>query len=486
MDFNKFQEAQAAYDAGDFRTAAKTYLASAGKGAVGNGAAYHMAGNALMRLRRHSDAVTVYGHALRDETYDKRGAVYANLGAAYVAMGELTRAVTAYEAAISEPGYPSPYKAWQGIAAAHMERGKAEEAAIAYRRAALDENNPDPGKALVNLGLCFMALGRPQDAADAYKAALGFDNYKGRGRALSNLGQAYTAMGEYGEAVKAFEKATQLHGHKLSASAQTAYDTAVAHTKPAHETVDGWVTGELPPVPLDQVRQDDQGSMDEPQGWATGELAALTGAAAAPEYVSAPRPVEQPVFSPVEPVAAEVPAYGDEDAAAKAAASLGFGDEAAVTEFFTRSEADMKARDREIRRAERVGQPSPIARAAVMMGIGALVFAALITAAYFLGFGWPMQQQTVNGLFVAYQSGEPVEGYWVAVPGADVKREMAKVPPVKQFKLDSIERGRDSSQAIVTVTPQKGAPMKFVVSLSREGVGWKVTGIDYNWRSTGS
>lgn len=481
MDFNKFQEAQAAYDAGDYRTAAKCFLASAGKGAVGNGAAYHMAGNALMRLRRHSDAVTVYGHALRDETYDKRGAIYANLGAAYVAMGEHSRALTAYEAAISEPGYGTPYKAWQGIAAVHMERGKAEEAAMAYRRAALDGSNPDPGKALVNLGLCFMALGRPQDAADAYQAALGFESYSGRGKALSNLGQAYTAMGEYSEAVKAFEKATQLHGHRLSVAAQAAYDTAAAAVRPAHETVDGWVTGEMPPVPL--------GALEEPGGWATGELAALTGAAAL--STTPVQPVAEPVFVPVaDPLreAPEVPGGQPdvhEDIAATAAAALGFGDDAAVHDFFNRSEDEMKARDREKRRAERAGRPGGLARAAVTMGIGALVFAALVTAAYFLGFGWPTQDSTVKGLLVAYQNGQPVEAYWVAVPGADVKREMAKVPPLKGFRVDTVVRGRDTSQARVTVTPQKGAPMKFLVTLAREGVGWRVTGIDYNWRSTG-
>lgn len=483
MDSSKFQEAQVAYEAGDFRAAAKGFLASAGKGAVGNGAAYHMAGNALMRLRRYADAVTVYGHGLRDETYDKRGPVYANLGAAYVAMGELSSAITAYEAALAEPGYSTPYKAWQGIAAAHMERGKAEDAAIAYRRAALDEANPEPGKSLVNLGLCFMALGRPADAADAYKAALGFDNYGSRGKALANLGQAYTAMGEYAEAVKAFEKATQLHGHKLSAAAQAAYDTAVSAVGPARETVEGWVTGEMPPVPLAELQQ--------PSGWATGELVALTGGTAVPATLpvqSGPLPQGQPSEAPV---SLPVSLFGDDngggeaDVAAQAAAALGFGDEAAVSDFFSRSEDEMKLRDREARRAERAGRPSRLVRGVVVGGIGAVVFAALVTAAYFLGLGWPMQDSTVLGLMAAYKDGRPVESYWVAVPDADVKREMAKVPPVKDFEVGGVDRGRDTSTVRVTVTPEKGAPMHFIVTLAREGVGWRVSGIDYNWRSTG-
>lgn len=462
MDSVKFQEAQQAYEAGDFRSAAKGFLASAGKGTVGNGGAYHMAGNSLIRLRRYADAVTVYGHALRDETYDKRGVVYTNLGAAYVALGELTQAVTAYEAALGEPGYQTPYKAWQGIAAAHMERGKVEEAAVAYRRAALDEGNPDPGKALVNLGLCFMALGRPSDAADAYKAALGFENYAGRGKALANLGQAYAAMGEYVEAVRAFEKATQLHGHVLSASAQEAYESALSLTRPAHETVDGWVTGEMAPV----------SAASASDGWATGELAALTA-----ETSPAPLPSPQPLQAVPEPA-------GFADTAATAADALGFGDEAAVSEFFSLTEDEMKARARAARREE-IKSRSGVSRHVVAAGVGALVFALLITGAYFLGFGWPTQTATAKGLLVAYQKGESVEEYWVAVPNSDVQREMAKIPPIKDYSIEAIVRGRDTSKVAVSVSPKTGAPMRFTLTLVREGVGWRISGLDYNWRSTG-
>jgi tetratricopeptide (TPR) repeat protein len=156
------------------------------------------------------------------------------------------------------------------MAAALLERGRIEDAAIAYRRAALDPGNPDPGKSLVNLGLCFMALGRHEDAVEAYQAALGFDEYHGRGKALANIGQAHAAMGEYDEAVRAFEKATQMHGHTLSSTAQRAYEDARALATDDHETVEGWETGEVP-VTLDS----NAGSA----GWSTGELDALSEAA---------------------------------------------------------------------------------------------------------------------------------------------------------------------------------------------------------------
>lgn len=504
MDHSRFTEAQAAYDAGDFRAAAKTFLSSAGKGAAGNGAAFHMAGNSLMRLRRYHDAVTVYGHALRDDTYDKRGAVQANLGAAFAALGEYAEAAKAYERAIAEPGYATPYKAYQGAASALMERGKVEEAAVAYRKAAIDPDNPDPGKALVNLGLCFMALGRPADATEAYKAALGFDGYQGRGKALGNLGIAYTQMGEYAEAVKAFEKATQMHGHALSPSAQIAFETAKRQTEPSRETVDGWDTGDIAAASAvgNAVAS----------GWDTTELQALSGAApsapSAPQSrgadtaewealtgplpVTAPPPYSGPAYGAVTPPVAYAPIPSPDVAplgvAAEAAASeLGFGDERAVNEFFALSEAEMKQRDREVRRAERDVRRSSGSwvRTAIVASVVTLVLAAVLGGLYWMGFGWPTQTNTVERLLEAYRTGQPVEPYWVAVPQKDVAKEMAKIPPVKSYSVAAVERGPNASTVAVTITPKTGAVLKFTITTSREGVGWKVSGVNNQWRSTG-
>ncbi len=166
-------------------------------------------------------------------------------------------------------------------------------------------------------------LGRPADAVEAYKAALGFEEYKGRGKALSNLGQAYTVLGEYSDAVKAFEKATQLHGYKLSATAAAAYETARANLEDDRETVDGWETGQMAPV-----------------------------TAAEPATIDA---------------ADDDPPVQDAEAAAQ---SLGFGDEAAVSDFFSLTEDQMLVRDREARRAARSADSHGV-------GIRALVFVAV-------------------------------------------------------------------------------------------------------------
>ncbi len=138
VDQARFDEALKSYESGDYRQAAKGFLSAAGRGTAGNGSAYHYAGNSLMRLRRWRDAVTVYGHALRDEAYTKRGAVFSNLGQAYTHLAEYTSAIDAYNQALEESDFTAKYKAHQGMAAAYLEMGRHEDAASEYRTAALD------------------------------------------------------------------------------------------------------------------------------------------------------------------------------------------------------------------------------------------------------------------------------------------------------------------------------------------------------------
>lgn len=456
MDQGKFDDAQVAYEAGQYREAAKKFIAAAGAGTAGNGAAFHMAGNALMRLRRFSDATTVYGQALRDDTYGKRGAVHANLGRAFAELGDYAKAEKAYEAAIAEPDYATPWKALQGAASALLERGRIDEAAVAFRKAAIDPGNPAPSKALVNLGLCFMGLGRPADAVEAYKAALGFDSYAGRGKALANMGIAYAQLGEYEEAIRAFEKSTEMHGHTLTGAAKDAYESALRMGRPAAETVDGWETGDIAMLAAGGAA---------PAGWGTDELAALASSS---------------------PLAAEGPQTGlDAD---HAAAELGFGDESAVKDFFAITEDEMRTRDREAKRARRDQERGrgAMVRTVVGWSLVVVLLGAAVGAGYALGFGWPTQDKTVEGMLAAYQSGAEYAEFWVAVPDKDVAKEMAKVPPVKGYTVDATERGARESAVSVTVTPEKGAALHYVVTLVREGVGWKVTGIENDWSSSGS
>lgn len=438
MNQAQFEEGQAAYAAKDYRGAAKLFLSAAERG-EGSGRAYHMAGNSLIKLRRFSDAVSVYRRALNDEEYEKQSAIHANLGAAHMALGEYPEAVRAYDAALEDPDYDAQYRALHGKAGALLEMGRLDDAAMAYRQAALDSDNPDPGKALNNLGLCFMAMDRATDAVEAYRAALGFDSYSGRGRALANLGMAYHAIACHGDAVKAFEKATELHSYELSDTARLAYATSREHITPApeREVIEGWSTGEMVPV-IDHTVEVD----------AEGESATL-----APD------------------ASTSMPHASGED----------------VENFFAMTDQEMRDRDREARRLEkreRRGARNPwITAAAVVAGVA--VLAGLLVALFMWGVGYPSQRMTVSRMLDSRASGDPVARYWVAVPTADIDKEMAKLPPMTDFSIESVDRSPRTSLVVVTVTPQSGSPLSYEISLAREGVGWKVTGVENDWRSTG-
>lgn len=434
MDEARLKQADAAYEAGDWRTAAREYLAAAhGADDEGSGRTYHMAGNALMKLRRYADASTVYARAAKDPDYDRRAVVLTNLGGALAAEGRYSEAVDAYRAALADPANEAPHKAQQGLAGALFDMGRYEEACLAYRDASWAPGNPDPGKALNNLGLCFMATGKPEDAVEAYKAAVNVDGYAAKGKASANLGLAYAAMGFHDEAVRAFEAARDVHDYELAGVALSTYEASKHVAGPADEpdTVEGWATGEL-------------GDPD-----------------AAPE-----RP--EPAPAPLEPA----PLAADDDDA-----------------FFTRTEQEARDVGKQAAREERRRK---LSGRGLALRIGAAVLAVLLVlgglaGAWYVGVGYPTQAATVSGMLDAYRAGTDVAGFWVAVPPTDVKQEMRKLPArFESYEIDGGEAGPATATAKVTVRMQKNATLSYTISLVREGVGWKVNGIQNDWRSTGS
>lgn len=437
MDERHLADGEAAYEAGDWQTAAYELMAAAqGAADEGSGPALHHAGNALVKLGRVGDAVTVYQKAARDISYDRRGAVLANLGAALAATGRQEEALTAYRDALADRGYASPYKALLGMAGALYALGRFEEAADAYRRAAWAEGNTDPGRALNNLGLSFVASGKPEDAVEAFKAALGMDGYAAKGKAAVNLALAYQAMGFFEESVREFECARDVYGHELVGPTLLAYEASIAAARPSgssgpdepaedleRETVEGWTTGEMPPV-----------------------------AAAS---------VDAPLLSEA--------------------------DDEATARFFTITEDEMLLADRAARKADRTARRTPkaIALRVAFIALAVLLIAGAFGGAIYLGYGYPTQEQTVSGLLDAYRAGKPYTDFWVAVPKADVTQEMRALPAkFASYRISGVDRALARSTARVVVRLDAGSDLVYDIQLAREGVGWKVMGVKNAWGST--
>jgi len=437
VDESRFEAASHAYDRGDWRAAAQGFLAAIIPDDPDNAKAYCRAGNALMKMRRWSDAVVVYRHAIQDPEYASRGSVWANLGSALVESGEYDEAVAAFDTALTDPAFDRRYRALQGRAGALASMGRGEEAALGYREAAADVANPNSGGTLNNLGLTYLALQRPEDAVQAFRAALEVPGYRGRGPALANLGVAYMKLGFLDRAAEVF------------AEAEAA----------------GF---ELPPA-LVAVRRraDDLPPSGEPLAPEPAQVEITTWTAEETRTLSAP---------------------GAAMTTGGAAIVDDLQDAQNDTGFFEMDEAQMKDLDREHRKEDRADSTK---RRTVLSWVAASVLvvaliAGALAAALLTGFGWPTQADTAYGVLNAYRAGQPVDQYWVAVPQTDIDKSMAKIPPTfTSAKLTLVKNTSPvSARASVTVSILNGAPLDYVVALQREGVGWRVQGIENDWSST--
>lgn len=460
MNQARFNEAQKAYDAGDYRAALQGFLDSVERSGGGNGQACHMAGNCALKLRRYSDAETAYRRALLDEEYEAKGNVHTNLGVALAAEGDYTAAIAEFEKAITEDP-EGAFKAHQGRGSALLRCGRVKDAAYAFRTAASDVKNPDPGKALVNLGVCFMAMDRPGDAVEAYRAAVNLPSYKGKGKAAANLGQAFVADGRFEDAVRAFRQAEERWSQKLSAAAtedyriaRAAVEGAPVETPVKPESVQTVASTASEPVSVGIPSQNEDGS-DDPD--VTGRYAPLT-----------PDPEGEP---------------SEDVRPARKHAETGGIPIAVETDFFDATEAELRSKDRQVRKERR--REGRFAIKLTLAVIGMLILGTLIAGGFYaLGFGYPGQYAALDGLLTAHAVGEDVSPYWVARPRVDIVRAMMAVPPTDEVTVESLDRSASESSAIVALILESGTPVRYKVTFAREGVGWKVSAVETYYAST--
>jgi hypothetical protein len=239
-------------------------------------------------------------------------------------------------------------------------------------------------------------------------------------------------MGFHDEAVRAFEAARDRFDHRLSGAALAAYESSrsAAGPQPDGATVEGWSTGEIPPSLEPLVQLESSG-----------------------------------------------PAGTRAD------------DEGTEAAFFTRTEDEMKAAGRDAQKAERRQKSSGRGLAVRIVSVAAvlLALAAGLAFAWSSGLGYPTQRATVAGMLDAYRAGADVTPYWVAVPPTDIKQEMRRLPArFDSYSLDAVDAGPSQSTAHVTVRLDKSAVLRYEVWLVREGVGWRVNGIQNDWGATGA
>lgn len=423
MNQNAFDEGKAAYQRHDWEAAVNSLERVKGEGEL-CGEADHLLGNAYMQLREYVPASLAYNAALEDEAYGKRGAISCNLGRALIAAGRPQEAVAALLAATQDAAYETPYKAYLALGSAYERLSDIRNAGIAYRNAAIDDSNPNPSGALMSLGSCFMKLSRPVDAVEAYRTALDFStDQKTTNEVYRDLALAYVAANRMPEAVDAFTHATADGSLALTPEQSTAYDAARRAINVA--------TGR---------KMSDTDAMLAAVGYGTGSFDPLDPTGASGELMPSP-----------------------ED-----------------TGFFEVNEADLIAQGRKRRKG------GGCLKFFITLLVLALLAAGAAYFAYTRGYGWPTQQSVIEGMFRARGENGNIGEYLSKSVNDQLKEQYEDIIPAGATpKISGIDQNATESTALVTATLANGGTQDYTIRLVRDGIGWKVSGVEVLYVSQG-
>lgn len=421
MNQQSFEAGKAAYGRGDILRAVRQLSAAKEPGEV-SGSVDHLLGNCYMRLSRFSDAARCYADALHDASYGHFGALACNRGRALLAAGRPKEAVAALSMAVSDHEYPTPYKAYTALGNAYKRMGNIREAGVAFRNAAIDEGNPDPSNSLCELGHCFMQMGRAVDAVEAYRTALDFATPReSQGAIYGDLGLAYVAANKMSEAVDAFDHATE-SGHLLRPEVQVAYDAA----KKAVAAL---------------------------QGGGPSETDAFLAAAG---YGGG--------IDPLDPTGATgevIPSPED-------------------TGFFSVTEEEIVANAKKNRKIRRKHRHRGL-RVLLILVLLLVLAAGAAGFLYYKGYGWPTQASVVEKLFKDNAAGEDVAPLFASSVSSAERAQMKSTLPVSlnNVTIDNVERSMSSTTVIATVKLSSGGEQRYQLTLTRDGIGWQVSSVDY-------
>lgn len=443
MNNDLFDRATALYDAKDYRGALRTYTAclkdTSSPFQLGElGLIYHHIGNCLVKLKNPNEAIKAYAQASADTSYQATGSLQNNIGMAYASLRDYENAVEHFKKAVEDPEYDAPYKAYMGMGNAQLKLGRGAEAGMAFREAALDESNPDPAKALLNLGVCFMSLNRPEDAIASYKSAFDFQmSNDTRNRLYASMGQAYAAADEPAEAVEAFNKALADQTYTLSDSASVDYQRCTTQLARNEARAEADMSG------LD-VSADGHFIDDEDA---------------------------DPFFYSEEYDEAAYPGY------------LGAYDDDGER-FFTATDAELEQLSKGLAKKDRKRRNVGLKVLVVVIVLVVLVLGAAVFA-YTQGYGFPMQSSVVEQLFTNPEKAKS-EVFADTLSTESINSMVAPVVQDPNVEIDGINRSMTDSVVYATAKTSQGGQITYKISMVRDFIGWKISGVELYFPSQNS
>lgn len=472
MNTKLFDQASVRYKNKDYRGALRGYTQCLQDTSVpfslGEvGLIYHRIGNCLVKLKSHPEAIQAYKHALEDPSYNAKGSLQNNIGMAYASLRNYQSAADYFQAAIDDPTYDSSYKAYMGLGNAELKLGRSAEAGVAFREAALDEENPDPAKSLLNLGICFMALDRPEDAILSYKSALQFDMTEDtRNRINASMGQAYVANGQMPEAVAAFEAAIAGATYVLSDSASVDHQRALAELARLQKAGEAG----FPQDALGASQTQMLGSGIEvpapPPGYPTQEFK--------------PHPADTSGFD-IQVTDAFMPAPADlyKEELDAISNNPGYVDAYKNTSsnFFTTPDSEIEALAKVMAKKDRRNRNVGL-KILVAVIIVVLVALAGAVALYMQGFGIPTQQTVVTKLFENPENAKSEGLFSNGLSDTTLKSMLDPVIADAKVKIDAVQSQSTESTVYASASTGKGGSITYKITLARDFLGWKISGIE--------
>jgi hypothetical protein len=155
------------------------------------------------------------------------------------------------------------------------------------------------------------------------------------------------------------------------------------------------------------------------------------------------------------------------------------------TGFFSVSEQDIVAADKKAGKVRR--KKKHTGRNIVIVILVLLVI--LVGAAgygYYNGYGWPMQDAVVEDLFKAKSDNGDIGEYLAGTVSTDERSQIEAILPTDAtVSVTSIDRSMYSSTVKVAATLSAGGTQDYVIQMVRDGLGWKVSGVELSFESTG-
>ena len=99
---------------------------------------------------------------------------------------------------------------------------------------------------------------------------------------------------------------------------------------------------------------------------------------------------------------------------------------------------------------------------------------------YTQGFGFPTQESVAQQLF---ENPKTESLYVNGVSSTDIDDVAALVKEGSSITIDGVDKSMNTSTVYVTATTPEGGDVSYAVSMVRDMLGWKVSGVDLYFAS---